>query len=170
MLVVMKHWDITAFLQLFFNFKTARRCDVLQIDTAKAFGNQRNRADDFIYIFGINTDWKSVYPAKLFKQGTFSFHNGHGRSRSDISQPQNGSAICNHCNDIRTPGQLKGFFLVFLNLQAGPRHTGSISQRQVFFITNGRTGNNLNFSVPLFMLLQGSFHNIHFVDHLIASF
>ena len=53
MLVIMEYRDITALFQLFLDLETSRSRNVLQVDAAKALGDQGNGVDDGIYIFGI---------------------------------------------------------------------------------------------------------------------
>ena len=51
--IFVEYRDIAALFQLFLNLKASRSSNVLQINAAKALGDQGNGVDDGIYIFGI---------------------------------------------------------------------------------------------------------------------
>ena len=72
----MEYRDITALFQLFLDLETSRSRNVLQVDAAKALGDQGNGVDDGIYIFGIHTQRERVHTGKLFEQGTFALITG----------------------------------------------------------------------------------------------
>ena len=149
MLVIMEYRDITAFLQLAFNFKTARSGNILQIDTAKGTGNQGNGIDKFIYILGTDTERECIHITKFLEQGTLAFHNRHACLRSDITQTQYSRTIGNHGYQIMPTGVYIAQVHIILDFQARLCNTGSICNGQCICILYLAAGNDFDFALPV---------------------
>ena len=76
MLVVVKDGNIEFFFQAVFDFKTARRGNVFEIDAAERGRNVFDRFDNFMRVFRRQTNRKSVNAAEFFEQLAFSFLTG----------------------------------------------------------------------------------------------
>ena len=54
--------------------------------------------DDLFCILCIKTDWEGIYPAKLLKENSLSFHNRHSCLGTDIAQSQYGTSVGDNGN------------------------------------------------------------------------
>ena len=149
MLVIMEYRDITAFLQLAFNFKAARSRNILQIDTAKGACKQSNGIDKFIHILGTDTERECIHITEFLKQGTFAFHNRHTCLRADIPQTQYSRTIGNHCHQIMPTGVHIAQIHIVLNFQARLCDAWCIGNRQCICILYLAAGNDFDFALPV---------------------
>gem|GEM_PF-3079417 len=85
MLIIMKYWDSSSFFEFFFDVKTLRRFDVLQINTSESSRNTQYRLDDLVRILSIKHNRHCIDSAKLLKQDTLTFHDRQRRKSAKIS-------------------------------------------------------------------------------------
>ena len=161
MLVIMEYRDITALFQLFLDLETSRSRNVLQVDAAKALGDQGNGVDDGIYIFGIHTQRERVHTGKLFEQGTFALHNRHAGRRADIAKSQNRSSIRNNGYQIALAGVNVRQRLILRDQQARLCNTRSIGDGKFLRSCHLRTGDDLDLTFPLFVFFNCKLFLIH---------
>ena len=111
-LIVVKDGNVEFFFEFCFDFKTARRGNVFQINAAEGRCEAHDGFDDFVGIFRIQADGKSVHIAEIFKQNGFSFHDGHGRLRPDVSETENCCAVGDHGDEVAFGGVAISFFVI----------------------------------------------------------
>ena len=111
----MEDGDVAALLQLPLNFKTAGSGDILQIHAAKRSSQQCHGVDDVIHIVAPDTQGNSVYITKGLEENALTFHNRHAGLRTNITQPQNSGAVCDHGDRVPASGQLVAFVGILLN-------------------------------------------------------
>ena len=167
MLVIMENGNITDFLQLALDLKATGGADILQIDAAKAAGEQVHRADDLIHILALDAQGEGVHIAKFLEQDALALHHRHARLRADIAKAQNRRAIGDHSHQIVAAGQLVRFIHIRMDGHAGLRNAGGIGQRQGAAVLHLGPGHHFQLAGPLIMLLKGFLSNIH---PLIRSF
>ena len=96
----MKYGNIQILFQTPFDLETTGRGNIFQIDAAERTRDQFDGADDLFGIFGPQADGERIHAAVRLEQGAFAFHDGHTRFGTDIAEPQNGGAVCDHRNGI----------------------------------------------------------------------
>ena len=161
-LVVMEHGDIANLLEPALDLKAPGRGDILQVDAAKAAGNQINGAHDLVHILAADADGEGVHPAKGLEQGAFSLHDGHARLRADIPQAQYRRAVGDDGHQVVPPGQVKGAVIILLDLQTGLGHAGRVSHRKLILVGHRHPGDHLDLPLPFPMQAQRLFRVIHF--------
>ena len=161
MLIVVKYRNIALFDQRPFNFKAARRADILQIDSAKTLGNIVHGIDNHLRIFGIDTNRYGVNARKCFEQRALSLHDRHSRRRPYVAQAQNRGSVSNHRYRISLSSIRIRQALVSLDLQAGFRYPRRISDGQLLPVGDGRLGLYRKLSPPFCVFGKCQFPFIH---------
>ena len=137
MLVVVENRDVESLAQLLFNLKTAGRRNIFKVDSTEAGGDQLHGAHDFIDILGVKADRPCINIGKFFKESRFSFHDGHGSFRSNISQTENSGSVGDHGNGISFNREIPGVSRVFRDRHADPSDTGGVGARQICAVAKG---------------------------------
>ena len=99
-LVVVENRDVHPLLEAVFNFKTFRRLDVFQVDTAKRRLQRGDRFDKLLRVGLIHFDIKHINPGKLLEQHALAFHDGLAGECADITESQHRRAVGNHRHQI----------------------------------------------------------------------
>src|SRR5690606_33843114 len=103
-LVIVEYRDVALLDQRPLNLETLRGLDVFKIDATEGDGDALDRIDKGLGAFRIDFDVEYIHTGKALEQHAFAFHNGLGCQRSEIAQPENGSAIGNHCHQVAFAG------------------------------------------------------------------
>ena len=85
MLVIVKYGDVEFGFQAFFDSKTGRRGNVLQVDRAKTGGYRLDSSDNLILRVDIEDNWHAIDICEVLEQQSFAFHDRHSGARTDIS-------------------------------------------------------------------------------------
>ena len=99
-LVVVENRDVHPLLEAVFNFKTFRRLDVFQVDTAKRRLQRGDRFDKLLRVGLIHFDIKHINPGELLEQHALAFHDGLAGECADITESQHRRAVGNHRHQI----------------------------------------------------------------------
>ena len=166
----MEHWNVQRFLQPFFDFKAARRADVLQIDASKARGEPGDGLDDFFCILGVQADGNRVHAGKFLEQDSLSLHDRHGGVRADIAKAQNCRTIGNHSDGVRLHRVGIGGFFVLCDYLTGFCHARRIGQSKVFPGFYRNLGNGFQLSVQFFVKRKRFFVSSHIVLCILRGF
>ena len=157
----MEYGNVADFLQPALDFKAARRGDVFEIDAAERAGNQADCLHDFIHILGADANRERIHTGKRLEQRTFALHHRHARFRPDIAQTKNCGSIRNNGDQIRASGQFIGLIHVAVNDHARLGNARRIGERKIMAVIDGYAGNDLDFTLPLIVLSQRFFADIH---------
>ena len=166
----MEHRNVQRFLQPFFDFKTARRADVLQVDASEARCEPGDGLDDFLRILGVQADGNRVHTGEFLEQDSLSLHDRHGCVGTDVAKAQNRRTVGNHSDGVRFHRVGIGGLFVLCDDLAGLRHAGRIGQSQVLSGFYRNLGNGFQFSVQFFMKRKRFFVRCHRIFHILRSF
>ena len=161
MLVVVEDGDVALRLQLLFDLEASGSRDVLQVDAAEGSGDEVDRVDEFIHVLGLDAQGDGIHAAECLEQHALAFHDGHAGFGTDVAEAQHRGTVGDDRAQIVAERQVIALVQVLLDLQAGLRHAGGISQGQVVFRGDGHLGNDFYLSFPLFVEFQGFFCVIH---------
>ena len=98
----MKDGNVRRSRQAFFNWKTARRCDVFEADRPKRGRQQRDTVDDLVRIQGIEAEWKGVHACKSLQQHRVPLHDRHGRVGPRIAEVPHLGPVGNESDGVST--------------------------------------------------------------------
>ena len=161
MLVVVEHGNVQLLFQRFLNVEAIGRGDILQIHAAEGGSQQAHGLDDLLRVFCIQADGERIHTAALLKQDGFALHDGHGRRRADIAQPQHRRAVGHNSHQVSLGCIGIGRRRVFGDLPAGLGHARGICRGQVVPGLYGHLGRHLDLALVLFVQLQRRFVIIH---------
>ena len=85
-LVVVEDGDVADLLEATLDLKAARRGDVLEVDAAKAAGQELHRADDLVHVVRADAQREGVHVGKGLEQGALALHDGHAGFRANVSK------------------------------------------------------------------------------------
>ena len=103
-LIVVKHRDLHAILELLLDKKALRCLDVLEVDAAEG---RLQAGDDIDQLVGIvlgDLDIEDIDAGELLKQHRFAFHHRLGRERPDVAEPEHGGAVGDDPDQITAVG------------------------------------------------------------------
>jgi len=103
-LVIVEDRDVTAGLELFFDLKAARCRYVFHVDAAETAGQQADRVDDLVDIFGSDAKRKGVDTAKRLEQDTLAFHDRHAGLGPDVAQSEHSRSVGHDRDHIPAAG------------------------------------------------------------------
>src|SRR5271167_4941832 len=86
MLVVVKNRNVHRLPQGFFDVKTLRRLDVLQIDASEGKFQQLADFDDVVRIVTVDFDVEYIDIGKTLEEHSLTFHHRFARESADIAQ------------------------------------------------------------------------------------
>ena len=74
MLIVVHHRDIATLFELFLNNEAFWRFDILEINATKTWGDELDRPNELVNIFGINFDINAINIGKALKEDGLALH------------------------------------------------------------------------------------------------
>ena len=157
----MENRDVTARLQPALDLKAPGRGNVLQIHPAKGAGNQIDGPYNLINIVAPDAQRESIDPSKLLEQDTLALHDRHSRFRPDVSQAQDGRAVCHHQAHVPAPCQVVRTVYILLDLQTGLCDARRIRQGQVMLVFYLHRGDHFDLSALLLVQPQTFLCNTH---------
>lgn len=155
-LVIVKDGNIQFLAQAAFDFKAARRGDILQIDAAERRRDCLHRPHNFVHVLRIQTNRECVHVRKFLEQNRLALHDRHRRQRADVAQPQHRRAVGHHRNQVALGGVAVHIARVSMNAAAGFCHAGGIRGGQVIAVLDLHLALYGNFAVVFLVHLQGS--------------
>src|SRR3989344_932707 len=126
-LVIMHHRYGELLLQTFFNFKTAWRGNVLQIDTAKCRSDCLDRSHYFVDILRREHDGKTINISKTFEKYRLAFHDGKRPFGADVTESKHGRAVRNDSHAVFSSGEIICKLRVFRYGKSWSGHARCIS-------------------------------------------
>ena len=150
-------------LEAFFNFETAGRGNVLEVDAAEAGGQVADRLDDGSIVLGAKADGESVHVGKALEENGLAFHHRQGRLGADVAQAQNGGTVGYHCHGVAPVGQGVAFRLVFVNGQAYRGDAGSVGNGKLLHRLHLHLGGD-TYLTPTGAMAIDCFHSV--VHHI----
>mmetsp|Transcript_24402 Transcript_24402/g.33613 ORF Transcript_24402/g.33613 Transcript_24402/m.33613 type:complete len:320 (-) Transcript_24402:847-1806(-) len=131
MLVVMENWDVHSPLALLLHNETLGGLDVLQVDAPEGGFQRAHNLNQLERVRGLQLNVKGVQVCKLLEEHGLAFHDGFGSQGTDVTQPEDSSTVSHHAHQMSFGGVLVDLGRVCLDLQAGLRHSGRVSNAQV---------------------------------------
>ena len=128
MLVVVEDRNIHQFSQPLLDDEALRRFDVLEVDAAET-REVPHGGDEFVGVFGRNFQIDGINVGEALEQHRLAFHDGLGRQRAEIAEPQNGRAIGDHGDKVGLCGVIEGERRVFGDGKHGHGHARRIGER-----------------------------------------
>ena len=150
-LVVVEDGDVTDFLQPPLHLEAPGGGDVLQVDAAEALGDEGDGLDHLVHVLGVHAQGEGIDACKFLEEDALALHDGHPGHGADVAQAQHGGAVGDDGDHVLPPGELEGLGGVFLNLQAGGGHAGSVGQGEVLLGLDGVAGDDLQLALELVM-------------------
>ena len=83
-LVVVEDGDVEFLLEAGLDLEAAGGADVLEVDAAEGTGHELDGLDDFLRVFGAETDGIGVDVSISLEEGAFAFHDGHAGFGADV--------------------------------------------------------------------------------------
>ena len=160
-LVVVEDGNVAALLQSALDLDAAGGGDVLQIDAAKAAGDQFHGADDLIHILAADAEGEGIHIAEGLEQGTLALHHRHTGLGADVTQPQHSGTVSDDGHQIAAAGVGIAQVHIVADLQAGLGNTGGVGDAQLFAVGDGALGGDGQLALPFFMGQQRLFFDIH---------
>jgi hypothetical protein len=133
-LVIVENRNVQLLAQARFDFKAARRGDVLQIDAAEGRGNRFHRADDFLDILRVQANRERVHVRELLEQDGFALHDRHRCQRTDVAQTQHCRAVRHDCDEVALRGVTVDVSRICMNAAAGLGNAGRVGGGQVITV------------------------------------
>ena len=130
-LIVMEDRNVHGLLQTAFDFKTARRADILQIDSAEGGLQALNGLYDLVHILRFQADREGIHPAEFLEQNGLALHNRHRSLWADVAKSQNRGSIADNRNGILLQGIGIGFLRILMDDLAGLCNARCIGKRQI---------------------------------------
>ncbi len=159
-LVVVHDGDVQFFFQPLLDFKTFRRGNIFQVDTAKSGLENFDRAHEFVHVFGVEFQVETVNIGVNLEQEAFPLHHRFAGFGADVAQAQHGRAVGDDGHEVALGGVFIHVFGIFGNRQAGFGHARGVGQGQVALGGGFFGGNDLDFTRAAFgvvMQRQASF-------------
>ncbi len=158
----MKDRNVHFLFQPRFDFETAGRGNIFEVDAAKAWFERGNDLDQLVGILCVQTERYSVDIGQRFEQHAFSFHDRHSGFRPDISQTENGGAVGNNSNCVSFSGIGIHLFRIGLDFQAWRGNAWRIGNGQIILVFDGHFVFGLELAFPFLVFLQSFCCIIHF--------
>ena len=127
----MEDRNVHGLLQTTFDFKTARRADILQIDSAEGGLQALNGLHNFVHILRFQADRESIHPAEFLEQNSLALHNRHRSLRADVAKSQNRRSVADNCNRVLLQRIGISFLRILVDDLAGLCNARCIGKRQI---------------------------------------
>ena len=161
-LVIVEDRNVADFFELALDVEALRSFNVLEVYAAKGWLHQLDSLDDFVWVFGIQTDWESIYACKGFEQNGFTFHNRHTSACADIAQTQYSSTVGYNSNQVAFCCIFINVIVIFVDLETWLSNTWGVSQRKVLCTVERNLALYAQFALCFSVHFKGFFINVHF--------
>ena len=136
-LVVVKHGNADAILQLLFDEETLRRLDVLEIDASERRFETRDDVDQAIRIRFVDLDVEHVDARELLEQDGLALHDGFRRQRTDVAETEYRGSVRDHRNEVAARRVQRRGPRIGGDVLARNRDARRIGEREVVLIREG---------------------------------
>ena len=164
MLVVVENGDVERRLQRALDFKTARRRDVLEVDSAEAAREERHGLHNLVHVMRAHAERNRVHAAKFLEEDALPLHDRHSRLRPDIAEAEHCGAVRDDGDGVPAARELVAQRRVLLYFKAGLGNPGRIGQRKLFLIAHRQRGSNPDLPLPFTMQPQTLFRVVHITN------
>ncbi len=134
MLIVVKHRDLHARLELGLDFEALRALDVLKVDAAECRLQRGHGLDHAVDGVGGDFDVEHVDAGELLEQNRLALHHRLRCQRADIAEAEHRGAIGDDRDKVGAGGQRCRFRGIFGNRGAGGSHPRRIGQRKIALV------------------------------------
>ncbi len=130
-LVVVEDGDVEQLLELLLDDEAVRGLDVLQVDAAEAGAQVAHAIDDGIDVGRIDEDIDGVDVGEALEERALAFHDGLGRLRAEVAEPEDGRAVGDDRHQVALVGVVVGKLPIGGDGQHRHRHPRRVRQREV---------------------------------------
>ncbi|OIQ70584.1 hypothetical protein GALL_478020 [mine drainage metagenome] len=148
MLIVMKHRNFHARLELRLDLEALRTLDILEIDATEGRFQRRHGLDHALDGIGRDFNVEDVDPCEFLEQDRLAFHDRLRRQRTDIAKAKHGGTVTDHGDQIGTRGQRSRLRRIVRDFRAGGRDARRIGQREVALVGERLGRLNLELTGP----------------------
>ena len=130
-LVIVEDRDVHDLFQFIFDVIAFRGRNIFEVDAGEVLFQQFDGVDEFLRIFGVQSDRDRINLSESLVQCGFAFHDRHSSSGTDIAHAEDTGAIGNDGYDIASPCQFQRQVFIIFDREARSGYTRGVYDREV---------------------------------------
>ena len=143
MLVVVKDGYVELPLQRGLDLEALGGGDILKVDAAEGGRERADGGDDLARPVGVEADGHGVHAAELLEEQGLALHDGQGRERAYVPEPEHGGAVRDDGDEVPAGGELPGGLRAAGDLPAGLGHAGRVGGGERVAVPHRHLGREL---------------------------
>ena len=145
-LIVVENGNLHSLTERLLDLEAVGSLDVFEIDAAERRLEQLAELDDLFGIVAVDFDVEHVNVGKAFEQDSFALHHRLTGKSPDVTQPEHGTSIAEHRDQIAPASVFVGVLRILLNFQTRLGHARRVRQTQIALRATGLGGSNFDLS------------------------
>ena len=118
--------------------------------------------DDVVGVFGADLEIEDVEVGELLEEVAFALHHRLSGERSDVAEPEHGSAVGDDGDEVSAGSVLVGVVGILLDLEAGLGDAGRVGEGEIALVVERLCGNDSDFARPPRGVVIESVFSLHF--------